>query len=83
VDGFEFVLPTDLYPFVSVVISIIAVAHQGRSGFLTPTQLLPHLIQLDAGSHVWIICGRSVLGNSSSLYLDISKNGTYTGMMTS
>lgn len=70
VDGIQFVLPTDTYPYVSVSngrIHFIEILIY-RSVFLMHTPSLPLPMLRGAGSLVLITFGKSVLGNSSLLF---------------
>lgn len=70
VDGIQFMLPTDAYPYVSVSngrihhIEILIY----RSVFLMHTLSLPLPTLRDVGSLVWITFGKSAPGNSSLLF---------------
>lgn len=70
VDGIQFVLPADTYPYVSVsngrVHSIEILIY--RSVFLMHTLSLPLLMLRDVGSLASITFGKSAHGNSSLLF---------------
>jgi len=76
VDGMQFVLPTDTYPYVSVsndrVHSIGILIY--RSAFLMHTPSLPLSTLRDVGSLASITFGRGVLGNSNLLFRGIWKS---------
>lgn len=78
VDGIQFVLPTDAYPYVSISnrrIHLIEILIY-RSVFLMHTLSLPLPTLRDVGSLVSITFGKSVLGNSSLLFRGTWRNPT-------
>lgn len=78
VDGIQFVLPTDTYPYVSVsnrrMHLIVILIYRSASLMHTPPLPLP--TPRDVGSPVSITFGKSVLGNSSLLFRGIWKSPT-------
>lgn len=87
-EGLEFVVPTELYPYVSSHQAAIIVYRWNPadsswdSVSRMHTQLLLAPMPLAAGYHVWIICGSGVPGICSSWSLVIWTDGPITRART-